>query len=111
MDMKYHHPDTSIATIIGPDQTSWLGDLTIHVLFEGETVAVIKGQKSAQFEIDQDTRFVVRTVNTAFPILEVTVAVLLSRPTTIKLFVLGGSKENAKLVAKTTYGEYYSKRK
>ena len=111
MDMKYHHPDTSIATIIGPEQTTWVGDLTLHVLLEGENIAVIKGQKSAQFEIDQDTRFTIRTVNTAFPVLEVEVAALLSRPTTIKLYVIGGSKENAKLVAKTTYGEYYSKRK
>ncbi|NCA96751.1 MAG: hypothetical protein EOM77_00965 [Bacteroidia bacterium] len=109
--MKYNHPETSIATIIGPEQTTWVGDLTLHVLLEDETIAVIKGQKSAQFEIDEDTRFTIRTVNTAFPTLEVEVAALLSRPTTIKLYVVGGSNESAKLVAKTTYGEYYSKRK
>ena len=109
--MKYHHPDTSIATIIGPEQTNWVGDLTLQVLLGDEVIAVIKGQKSAQFEIDQDTRFTIRTVNTAFPLLSIEAAALLSRPTTIKLYLTSGSMESAKLVAKTIYGEPYSKRK
>jgi hypothetical protein len=109
--MKYNHPETSLVTIIGPEQTTWLGDLTLEVIFENKAVAIIKGQKSAQFEINEDTRFIVRTINTGFPVLEVVVAALFSRPTTIKLIVLGSSERNAKLVAKTTYGELYSQRK
>ena len=109
--MKYNHPETALVTIIGPDQTSWIGDIKVEVLFEGEIVGVIKGQKSVQFEINEDTRFLIRTANEDLPKSEVTVAGLFRCPTTIKLYLLGSSSVNAKLVAKTTYGENYSKRK
>ncbi|MDY0344997.1 MAG: hypothetical protein WCX85_00035 [Bacilli bacterium] len=109
--MKYQHPETSLVTIIGPDQTTWIGDIKVEILFNGEIVGVIKGQKSAQFEINEDTRFSIRTVNEDLPKLEVSVAGLLCCPATIKLFLVGGSLNNAKLVAKTTYGEKYSNRR
>ncbi|MDD4153989.1 MAG: hypothetical protein PHT30_01085 [Bacilli bacterium] len=109
--MKYQHPETSLVTIYGPDQTSWIGNLTLEVLFEEQVVGIIKGQKSAQFEINEDARFKIRTANTAFPKLEVEIAALFTCPTTVKLYLLGNSEQNAKLVAKTTYGERYSKRK
>lgn len=109
--MKYQRPETSLVTIIGPDQTNWIGDLTLEILFDERVVGIIKGQKSAQFEINEDSRFKIRIVNTAFPKLEVEIGALFSSPTVIKLYLLGSSKLNAKLVAKTTYGERYTKRK
>lgn len=109
--MKYNHPETALVTIIGPDQTTWIGDIKVEIIFEGEIVGVIKGQKSAQFEIKEDSRFLIRTANEDLPKSAVTVAGLLRCPTTIKLHLVGSSIQNAKLVAKTTYGENYSKRK
>ncbi len=109
--MKYHHPETALVTIIGPDQTTWIGNIKVEIFFEGELVGVIKGQKSVQFEINEDSRFVVRTANEDLPRSEVTVAGLLRCPTTIKLFLIGGAIDSAKLVAKTTYGENYSSRR
>ncbi|NMV82502.1 MAG: hypothetical protein GX816_03005 [Erysipelotrichia bacterium] len=110
MNMKYNHPETALVTISGPEQTSWVGDVTIEITHEGAVVGIIKGQKSVQFEINQDTRFKARTINTDFPKLEVIVAALFRCPTVIKLYLVGGSKENAKLVAKTTYGANYKSR-
>ena len=95
--------ETSIVTIAGPAQRSWVGNVTLEVIFEHEVLAIIKGQKSAKFEINNDCRFKIRTISTAFPTLEVTVSALQSRDTSIQLYLIGGSPENAKLVAKTTY--------
>ncbi|MFA5481241.1 MAG: hypothetical protein WC282_02520 [Bacilli bacterium] len=100
---------TAIVTICGPKNTSWVGDLNLEIAIGDKVVGTLKAQQKIRFEINEDTRFYIRCLNSFLANLNVRVAGLLRCPTNIQLVLVGGSLANAKLVAKTTYGENYKR--
>lgn len=108
--MKYKVPGGALLEIEGPEQTSWIGNLTFKIIANGQVVGHLRGQKLAQFFVEKDTKFFVQTTNTGMPVLETSFIGLALRPTLVKLVLVGSSKDNAKLGAHVQYGESYLKR-
>lgn len=107
--MKYKVPGGALLEIHGPQQTNWVGNLRFKIIVEGKVVGHLRGQKTAQFFIEKDTKFIVRGDNTSFPRIETSFIAMALRPTVVQLHLLGGSKETAKLGAHVLYGENYFK--
>ncbi|MFA5686670.1 MAG: hypothetical protein WCZ47_01755 [Bacilli bacterium] len=108
--MKYKVPGGALLEIQGPEQTRWVGNLKFKIIANGKVVGYLRGQKTAQFFVEKDTKFTVQTCNTSFPLLETSFISLSLRPTIVKLHLLGSSKATAKLGAYVTHGESYFKK-
>lgn len=107
--MKYKVPRGALIEIEGPDQTQW-GTLKFKVYVNNRVVGHVRGQKSAQFFIENDTRFTVRATNSNFSHLEASFAGLSNKPALVKLHIIGSSMETVKLAAQVKYGQSYFKK-